>query len=102
MLNQPIKLSTACLVALGLFDLVTTIMLFGQGMGEGNPLFAWLLQFGPWAFVMGKVLFLAGPILMIEYARQKHPTTAEQATWIAFLAYAALYGVQLMRIRGMA
>ena len=100
MLNQSVRLSTACLVAIGLFDLVTTIFLLGQGMAEGNPLFSCLLQFGPWGFVIGKAVFLAGPILIIEYARQKHPRTAEQATWIAFAAYAILYGTQLMRIRG--
>lgn len=99
MLNSHVRLSTACLVTIGLFDLVTTIMLLSRGMGEGNPLFSWLLQFGTWAFVLGKVIFLAGPVLIIEYARQKHPETAEQATWIAFAAYAFLYGAQLMRIR---
>lgn len=102
MLNQPVRLSTLCLVTLGLFDLVTTVLLLGRGMGEGNPIFSRLLQYGPWAFVLGKALFLAGPILIIEYARKSHPTTAEQATWIAFVAYAALYVVQLLRIRGMA
>ena len=102
MLHSPVRLSTACLVAIGLFDLITTILLLGRGMGEGNPIFSWLLQLGPWTFVLGKVLLLAGPILIIEYARQKHPETAEQATWIAFVAYAILYGAQLMRIRGAA
>jgi hypothetical protein len=100
MLQSHVRLSTACLVTIGLFDLVTTILLLGRGMGEGNPIFNRLLQHGPWAFVMGKVLFLAGPILIIEYARKSHPKTAEQATWIAFGAYAFLYVAQLLRIRG--
>jgi hypothetical protein len=98
MFKTEVRLSTACLVTIGLFDLLTTVMLFGRGMGEGNPLFAWLLQFGPWAFVLGKVLFLAGPILIIEFARQRHPQSAEQATWLAFGAYSCLYIVQLLRI----
>ncbi len=102
MLQSNVRLSTACLVTIGLFDLVTTIMLFGRGMGEGNPIFSWLLQFGPWAFVMGKIVFLVGPILILEYVHQKHPLTAEQGTWIAFGAYALLYGIQLLKIRGQA
>jgi hypothetical protein len=102
MLKSHVRLSTACLVTLGLFDLVTTIMLMGRGFGEGNPIFSRLLQYGPWAFVLGKVLFLAGPVLIIEFARKSHPKTAEQATWLAFCAYAFLYVMQLFRIRGMA
>lgn len=98
MLKSQVRLSTACLVAIGLFDLIATIMLFGAGFGEGNPIFARLLHLGPWAFVMAKAAFLAGPILIIEYARQHHPESAEQATWIAFVAYAALFSVQLLRI----
>ena len=100
MLQSHVRLSTACLVTIGLFDLLTTILLLGRGLGEGNPIFNSLLAIGPWAFVLGKVVFLAGPILIIEFARKSHPTTAEQATWIAFAAYAILYVTQLMRIRG--
>jgi hypothetical protein len=87
-----------CLVAIGLFDLIATILLFGSGFGEGNPLFSRLLNFGPWAFVLGKAVFLAGPILIIEYARKSHPLSAEQATWIAFGAYALLFSIQLLRL----
>lgn len=100
MLNREVHLSTLCLVTLGLFDLVTTVLLFGRGFGEGNPLFAWLAGYGPWAFVMGKVAFLVGPILVLEYARKTRPESADQATWIAFIAYAFLYVVQLLRITG--
>lgn len=98
MLHSPVRLSTVCLVTIGLVDLVATILLLGAGMGEGNPIFARLLQYGPWAFVLGKAAFLAGPILVIEYARTHHPESAEQATWIAFCAYAALFSIQLLRV----
>jgi len=100
MLKSQVRLSTACLVAIGLFDLVATIFLLGAGLGEGNPIFSRLLQFGPWAFVLGKATFLAGPILIIEYARKHHPDSAEQATWIAFGAYALLLSIQLLRLGG--
>lgn len=98
MLKSPVKPSTLCLVGIGLFDLVVTIALMGQGLGEGNPLFRWLLQFGPWAFVIGKALLLAIPVLVLEFARKSHPESAEQGTWIAVVAYAAFLGVQLLRI----
>jgi len=102
MLNKPVHLSTLCLVTLGLFDLVSTILLFGRGFGEGNPLFSWLAAMGPFPFVCGKVVFLVGPILILEYARKTRPETAEVGTWAAFVVYATLYVLQLLRIRGAA
>ena len=98
MLNSQVRLSTICLVTIGMFDLIATILLTGAGFGEGNPLFSRLLLFGPWAFVLGKAAFLAGPILIIEFARKHHPESAEQATWIAFGAYAILLSVQFLRL----
>ncbi len=98
MLQSEVKTSTMCLAGIGLADLVITVLLLRMGMAEGNPLFGRLLIFGPWAFVLGKVLFLAGPILILEYARRTHPESAEQATWIAFVAYAFLLCLQFIRI----
>lgn len=75
-----------------MFDLVTTIMLLGRGFGEGNAFFAFLLgTFGPVGFIVGKLAFTVGPILMIEYARTKRPESAEAGAWIAFLLYFFLY-----------
>jgi hypothetical protein len=37
-------------------------------------------------------------VLILEYARAKHPKTAEQGTWIAFIAYALLYCSHLIRL----
>lgn len=100
-LDSRVQTSTLCLVTIGLFDLVTTIILLGQGFAEGNRLFAWLLQFGPWVFVFGKVVFLAGPILILEYARTKKPKVAEVGTWIAVVAYLAMYVPHLWQLRAM-
>ncbi len=97
MLARPVQLSTICLVTVALFDLVTTMMLLNQGFGESNPLFASLLRYGGGVFVFAKVIFLVGPILILEYARTKHPRSAEQGTWIAFAAYTLLYVAHLVR-----
>lgn len=102
MLNRDLHISTLCLVTLGLFDLITTVLLFNHGFGEGNPIFAWLAGHGPWPFILGKLCFLLGPVLLLEFVRKKSPTTAEQGTWIAFIAYATLYTLQLLRLRGAA
>ncbi len=98
--GRRVRLSTLCLTTVALFDLVTTMVLLGRGMEEGNPLFAWLLGYGPQVFVGAKVVFLAGPILILEFVRMRSPRSAEQGTWLAFLAYAGLYGAHLMQIRG--
>ncbi len=102
-LAAPIRLSTLSLVTLGMADLVMTILLMGQGFQEGNPIFRGLLHaFGPPGFVAGKVFFIAGPILILEYVRTKRPTSAEQGTWIAFGAYFLMLVLQLWRLNGLA
>ncbi|HVL38659.1 MAG TPA: DUF5658 family protein [Fimbriimonadaceae bacterium] len=92
MLNSKVHTSTAVLVTIGLFDLVTTLMWLNQGFGEGNPLFRWLASHGTAPFVLGKILFLVGPVLLLEYARKTHPKSAEQGTWIAAGFYLLFYG----------
>lgn len=100
-LTAPVRLSTLSLVTLGLADLLMTILLMGQGFQEGNPIFRGLLRdFGPPAFIAGKVLFLAGPVLILEFVRTKRPTSAEQGTWIAFAAYLLMLVLQLLRLNG--
>lgn len=98
MLGNRVHLSTLCLVTIGLFDLVTTLMLLQRGFGESNPLFGPLLRYGGPVFIGAKILFLVGPILLLEFVRTRNPRSAEQGTWIAFLAYAALYIAHLARL----
>lgn len=97
MLRGKVHLSTVCLVTIALFDLVTTMMLLNQGFGESNPLFGPLLRYGGAAFVLAKVVFIVGPVLLLEFVRLRHPKSAEQGTWIAFAAYAVLYVAHLVR-----
>src|SRR5687767_2109880 len=97
MLSSKIHTSTIVLVTIAMFDLVTTLMLLNQGFGESNPIFARLAAQGSLAFVLGKLLFLIGPILLLEYVRTKHPSSAEQGTWIAAIFYGFLYVLHLVR-----
>lgn len=91
MLKGKVYLSTLALTTIGLFDLVTTLILIELGVKEGNPLFRWFLSYGPFHFAIAKVVFLAGPIAMLEYARQHKPRLAEVGTWTSFCLYAMLY-----------
>ncbi|MBX3119105.1 MAG: hypothetical protein KF784_08575 [Fimbriimonadaceae bacterium] len=99
MLNRRAQLSTTVLCTIATFDLLTTIMLVMVGMREGNPLFAWLLNYGFVAFAVGKLVLLIGPILILEWVRTTKPKTAEQGTWVAVGFYALLYGWQIITLR---
>ena len=94
-----VHLSTICLLTIGTFDLVTTLMCLNAGHGEGNPVFAYFVQFGSFALVGAKLAFLFGPVLLLELARRYRPVTAELGTWFAAAAYAYLYVRHLLEIR---
>ena len=91
-----LRLSTLVLIAIGLFDLATTLMLLHLGMKEGNPFFSRFAMAGPVPLIATKVAFLAGPIALLEIARKHAPKSAEQGTWIAAACYLALYGSHLI------
>ncbi|MES1228412.1 MAG: DUF5658 family protein [Armatimonadota bacterium] len=93
-----IYLSTAVLLTVGLIDLVSTLMWLGLVHHEGNPLFRSLLAFGPSGMILGKAVFLLGPVALLEFARTKRPLSAEQGTWLAAAAYLALWLTQIARV----
>ncbi len=99
MIGKKVHLSTLALITVAMFDLVTTLVWLNQGMGEGNPLFAWLASHGSLAVVMGKLVFLIVPLLILEYARTVKPKTAEFGTWVAAGLYAFLYVRHLLELR---
>lgn len=98
LLGTRVHLSTLCLATVGLFDLVTSLLWLHNGFGEGNPLFSALAEHGSLAFALGKILFLAGPILILEFVRKRKPFSAEVGTWVAFVLYAGLYASHLASI----
>lgn len=100
MMRSPVRLSTLCLLIVGMADLVTSLIWLHAGYGEGNPLFAWLAHHGSLPFAIGKVLFLAGPIAILEYARKFRPTSAEVGTWAATLLYLLFLGLHVRAMFG--
>ena len=97
-MRSPVRLSTVCLLIVGMGDLIVSLMWLHAGYGEGNPLFAWLARQGSLMFALGKVVFLAGPIGILEYARKYRPRSAEIGTWVATILYLFFLGAH---IRGM-
>ncbi len=95
------KLSTVILAVLGIVDLISTLVLLGFGAIEANPIFAALLRMGPVWFILAKLVMLAGPIALIEFARSRAPKSAEQGAWVAVIAYFIIWGGQLLRLGGL-
>jgi hypothetical protein len=82
------------LICVALADLITTMMwVDGEHNLEANPLFAWLLELGPAYFVGAKLLLIAVPIGVLEWARRKRPRFTSVATRAAIFAYLGLYAV---------
>ena len=99
LVKSKVRLSTLVLVTVAMFDLVSTLVWMNAGQGEGNPFFANLAAHGSLAFVGGKLLFLALPVVLIEWARTKRPLTAEIGTWIAALGYVYLWGSHVLSLQ---
>lgn len=93
-----LKLSTAILFTIGIIDLISTLFWLSIGGQEGNPTFARILEHGEFYFVAAKLLFLFGPIVILEIVRQYKPKTAELGTRIAIAAYLVLWLTQFIRI----
>lgn len=81
------------LAAIGLADLVTTLVWIDRdGAHEANPLFAFFWQQGVLTFVAAKVLFLFGPLFILEWARRQQGRFVLLASRTAIVAYLVLYG----------
>lgn len=93
-----VHLSTLCLLTIGTFDLLTTLMWLKIGGLEGNPLFAGFAMHSPLRLVGAKLAFLFGPVLLLEFARRYRPRSAELGTWVAAIGYAYLYVSHLLSL----
>lgn len=92
-------LSTAVLLTIATFDLVTTLIWLNMGGLEGNQLFAWVAKHGSFALVAAKFLYLIIPVSILEYVRTQKPRTGEIGTWLAAALYAFLYVGHLLQMR---
>jgi hypothetical protein len=80
------------LVAIGLADLITTLFwVHFHGAQEANPLFRHFLALGYGWFALMKVVFLAGPLLILEWARHHRPGFTRRASRFAIAGYLLLY-----------
>ena len=97
--NKKVHLSTAVLVMVAFADLASTIKWLSIGGQEGNPLFARFWEMGPLVFILAKAIYVAFPIAILEWVRTKRPISAEVGTWVAGLAYLAIWGSHLVALQ---
>jgi hypothetical protein len=85
----------------GAADLATTLLwTHTHGAEEGNPLFAHYLAMGPFVFAVVKLVMLAAPIFLLEWARNHRPVFTMRAARFGIAAYLVLYGVGVIRLNG--
>jgi hypothetical protein len=84
---------------IGLADLITTVLwIHYHGAAEANPVFAHYLQMGVIWFALMKLFLLAGPIFVLEWARQRRPRFTRVASRFAIGAYCGLYVIGFLRL----
>jgi hypothetical protein len=84
---------------IGLADLVTTLLwVHNRGASEGNPVFSQYLRMGFGWFVLMKLILLACPLFLLEFARQRRPQFTLRASRFAIGAYCGLYIVGFLHL----
>ena len=97
-MTSKVRLSTFCLLIVGMGDLVSSLVWLHAGQGEGNPLFAWLAAQGYLAFALGKVAFVmkhrqAAIALMLSVS-VRHSPVKFQVVHVMFSIRATAKAVQ--------
>jgi hypothetical protein len=97
------KLSRESLIifVIGIADLITTLVwVQSSGAREANPVFAHYLNMGPIMFSLMKLVMLAAPIFLLEWAWRHRPVFTMRAARFAICAYLLLYGVGFLKLNG--
>jgi hypothetical protein len=89
------------LAAIGIADLVTTIVFIEHhGAEEANPLFRHFWNMGLPAFILAKLVLLACPLFILEWARKRSPRFTIRALRGGIAAYILMYGIGFARLNG--
>ncbi|MGC8667252.1 MAG: DUF5658 family protein [Chthonomonadales bacterium] len=94
-----IAAESVVIAAIGILDLATTLIwVQHHGAQEGNPIFRYYLALGPHWFAVGKIILLAGPIFVLEWARRRQPRFTLWASRLAIAGYLGLYGLGVLHL----
>lgn len=90
---------TWIVVVIGLADLISTIVFINHhGAQEANPLFRQYWEMGIGAFIAAKLTLLIGPLMMLEWARQRNPIFVQGALRITITGYLGLYSIGFLHL----
>lgn len=96
-----ISKESVVIAVIGLADLGTTLLWVHQhGAQEANPVFAHYLSMGMAYFALMKIICLAAPIFLLEWARVRRPRFTQIASRFAICAYVVMYGIGFVRLNG--
>ena len=85
--------------ALGLADLISTIVFIqNNGAQEANPIFQHYWQMGLPNFILAKVVLMACPLMILEWARRHKPRLARHALRTVIVGYVMLYGIGFVKL----
>src|SRR5258708_25191072 len=99
--SQRMKLSkeSILLISIGALDLISTLIWVGEhGAQEANPIFQHYLEMGPVWFAVMKIVMLAAPIYLLEWARRRRPVFTRLASRFAVCAYLTMYVVGVAKL----
>ena len=92
MLRDPIVWEAAALSALCLADMGSTIWLVKSGLAvEANPIVGFYMSHGTWVFAAAKVFMLVGPLIVLEWVRQKKPLFVRNMMRAGLVLYMLVY-----------
>jgi len=87
------------IAGIGIADLITTLLWVNHhGAQEANPLFRFYLAMGAAWFALMKIVMLAAPILLLEWARSHRPVFTRIASRCAIVGYLGIYVVGVMHL----
>ncbi len=90
---------SAFIAVIGLADLVTTVVWVEyHGAAEANPIFSHYLDKGIFWFALMKLVMLAAPLVVLEWARHRRPRFTLCASRFAIGAYCCLYVAGLLHV----
>jgi hypothetical protein len=87
------------LIGIGSLDLTSTLIwVQNHGAQEANPLFQHYMEMGPIWFAAMKIVMLAAPIFLLEWARRRRPNFTRYASRFAACAYLLMYIVGVSKL----
>jgi len=99
MVRMKLSKESVLLICIGVLDLVSTLIWVNHhGAQEANPIFRTYLELGPMWFALMKIVMLAAPIYLLEWAGRRRPEFTRFASRFAVGAYLLMYVVGVAKL----